>query len=510
MASMDEIERVEVPPDKSLMPKLGLGGYSIPQAIAELVDNSIDARIAGRKLHVKIRVESSSITVQDDGAGMDANALKNALRLAHSEKRGKLGEFGLGLKTACMSLGKRFDVKSSPEGDESIYHIWYDEDEWLGRSRDQWVLPFVRTSKGDSRQHGTEVTVKRLGVRTKGLITRLRKDLSRRFRPYIASGQVDIRVNRKRCRRERIALIDGSRKEFEVFVRGNRIHGWYGLLKHGSQRGYYGFHTYRRGRMITTYHKIGIQEHPTMARIVGEIHLDHVQVTHNKREFIEESEEFREAVEALKEEFKDLVRQARQAAVPDKLTKRVREELDAWKDWLQEALRTPELAGYSLPVGVAYERVDPFEIPDSSAHIVDVELRSPAGELPEPVTQYEREGERIPKQTHPEKRNTIRIRGKQFEYTHDFRPLGLDAPWKEYSVDEDRRLIEIFTNTDFPSYHTTDDVVFYAVIHIAESLAEILVTTSGEPKERINEIRESILRASSKIANQVATAQLPA
>lgn len=505
MVSMDEIERVEVPPDKSLMPKLGLGGYSIPQAIAELVDNSIDARIEGRKLHVKIRVDGSSISVQDDGAGMDAEALTNALRLAHSQKKGKLGEFGLGLKAACTSLGKRFDVKSSPEGDASLYHIWYDEDEW-GRSPDQWILPLVRASKGDPRQHGTEVTVKRLGVKTRGLVTRLRKDLSRRFQPYIASGQVEIKVNRKRCRPEKVALIEGSRKNFTVFVRGNRIHGWYGLLRHGSQRGFYGFHTYRRGRLITTYHKIGIQEHPTMARIVGEIHLDHVPVTHNKREFIEESKEFQEAAEALNEQFKDLVRQARQAAVPDKITKRVREELDAWKDWLQEALKMPELAGYSLPVGVAHERVDPSEIPDSSVHDVDVELRSPPKELSEPSLQDERERERIPKKTHPEKRNTIRIKGRRFEYVHDFRPLGLDAPWKEYSVDENRRLIEIFTNTDFPSYYTTKDPVFYAVIHIAESLAEILVTTSGESKEKTDEIRECILRASSMIANQVGAA----
>lgn len=506
MASMNEIERVEVLPDKSLMPKLGLGGYSIPQAVAELVDNSIDARIEGRKLHVKIRVERSSITVQDDGAGMNAEKLKNAFRLAHSDKKGKLGEFGLGLKTACTSLGKRFDVKSSPEGDESIYHMWYDEDDWLGRSHDQWELPFAKDPKGNPRGHGTEVIVGRLRIQTKGLVTRLRNDLSKRFYPYISSHQVEIRVNRKRCRPARIDLIDRSQKEFEIFVRGNRIHGWYGLLKHGSQRGYYGFHTYRRGRMITTYHKIGIPEHPTMARIVGEIHLDHVPVTHNKREFIEESKEFQDAVKALTEEFKDTVKQARKAAVPDKLTKRVQDKLDAWKDWLQEALKMPELVGYSLPAGVAYERVDPVEIPDSSVHIVDVELRTLAGDLREPVPESEREQVRSPRKTHPGKRNTIRIRGKQFEYTHDFRPLGLDAPWKEHSVDENRRLIEIFTNTDFPSYHTTDDLVFYAIIHIAEALAEILVSTSGETEERINEIREFILRASSKIANQVATA----
>lgn len=503
---MYEIERVEVLPDKSLMPKLGQGGYSIPQAIAELVDNSIDARIEGKRLNVKITIKTSTITVQDDGAGMDAKTLQNALRLAHSEKEGKLGEFGLGMKTACTSLGKRFDVRSSPEGHEAVYHIWYDEDEWFKSSKDRWVLPFERESKDNPSGHGTEVTIRFLRIRTKGLSTRLRKDLAQRFHPYIATQDVEIRINRRRCKPLEIDLIEGSRTQFEINVRGNRIHGWYGLLKRGSQRGLYGFNTYRRGRMITTYDKIGMQEHPTLARIVGEIHLDHVPVTHNKREFIKESKEFQEAVEALTEEFKELVKQARQAAVPDRLTKRVREELDAWKDWLQEALKMPELAGYSLPVGVDFERVDPLEIPDSSFKVVNVELRSPAGEFSEQVPEPKQERERVPRKAHPEKRNTIRIRGKQFEYIHDFRPLGLDAPWKDYSVDDNRRLIEIITNTDFPSYHTTSDVVFYAVIHIAESISEILVSTSGESDERVNEIRELILRGSSKIANQVAEA----
>lgn len=500
---MFEIERVDVQPDKSLMPKLGLGGYSIPQALAELVDNAIDARVEGQQLHVRVQIDESSISVQDDGTGMDAETLKNALRLAYSEKEGKLGEFGLGLKTACTSLGKRFDVRTSPTGHRSGYHMWYDEDDWLGRQHGGWVLPFEKESKANPSGHGTQVMITRLTVRTQGLVTRLRKDLSQRFHPYIASRHVEIRVNSKRCAPQKMNLIKGSRKDFEVFVRGNRIHGWFGLLEHGSQRGLYGFHTYRRGRMITTYDKIGIPEHPTMARIIGEIHLDYLPVTHNKREFITESREYTEAVQALEEEFKDLVRQARQAAVPDRLTRRVKEKLDSWKDWLQEALKSPELAGYRLPAGAAFEVADPSDVPDSMRREVDVELRAPSTESPTQLPEATGDRERVPKKTHTEKRNTVRIKGKQFEYKHDFSPLGLEAPWKEHSVDESRRLIEIYTNTDFPSYHTTDDVVFYAVIHIAESLAEIMVSMTGEPKERVNEVRESILRASSRIANQV-------
>src|SRR5438034_9288180 len=63
-------EYVEIPPDKTLLPKLGLGGYSIPQAIAELIDNAIDAQIEASRLHVEVSFDASRVVVTDDGAGM--------------------------------------------------------------------------------------------------------------------------------------------------------------------------------------------------------------------------------------------------------------------------------------------------------------------------------------------------------------------------------------------------------------------------------------------------------
>lgn len=498
-----EREFVHVPPDKTLFPKLGLGGYTIPQAIAELIDNAIDARIEGERLHIGVEIGSHAIAVTDDGSGMDADSLRNALRLAYSHKEGKLGEFGLGLKTACTSLGHQFEVTTSPEGHRKMYRIRYDEDEWTRTPEDQWLLPLEKEEKVDPRGHGTEVSVRRLKVKTAALVTRLRKDLSQRFAPYIASGDVEIKVNTKKCAPAKVELLEGTRKDFEIFVRGDRIWGWYGLLERGSQRGLYGFHTYRRGRMITTFDKIGIPEHPTSARITGEIHLDHVPVTHNKREFIRESDQYEEAVAALEAEFRELVKLARQTAVPDRITPTVRQKLSAWKDYLAEAMKSEEMAGYRLPAGVAFERVDPVEVPASGLEVIDIERRA-SPEAPSPdVPNSTDTRERVPRETHPEERHVIRIKGKRFEYKHDFRSLGLDAPWKEHSVDENRRLIEIYTNTDFPAYHTTQDVTFYAVLHIVESLAEIVVRRSEESLEKVAEVRETLLRISSRIANQV-------
>src|SRR5437016_3276626 len=68
---------VEIPPDKTLLPKLGLGGYSIPQAIAELIDNAIDAQIEASRLHVEVSFDASRVVVTDDGAGMSGAGLRD-------------------------------------------------------------------------------------------------------------------------------------------------------------------------------------------------------------------------------------------------------------------------------------------------------------------------------------------------------------------------------------------------------------------------------------------------
>ena len=42
---MDDDISIDIAPDKSLVQKFGLVGYRVEQAMAELLDNSIDARI---------------------------------------------------------------------------------------------------------------------------------------------------------------------------------------------------------------------------------------------------------------------------------------------------------------------------------------------------------------------------------------------------------------------------------------------------------------------------------
>jgi hypothetical protein len=94
-------------------------GYSPHTAIADLVDNSITAK--ARNVQIELSPSATEmvgwIRIKDDGHGMDADDLVHAMRWggtgpSSSRNPNDLGRFGLGLKTASVSLGRRLTVVS--------------------------------------------------------------------------------------------------------------------------------------------------------------------------------------------------------------------------------------------------------------------------------------------------------------------------------------------------------------------------------------------------------------
>lgn len=510
ISSNDEIstEIIDITPDISLMPKLSFAGYSPAQAIGELVDNAIDAMIDNCLLKISINIKRDSIIVADNGCGMDKEIVSSALVLAFSKKKGKLGEFGLGMKTACLSLGDYFEIVTTPRGDKNLYHIQFDKKEWEKSTRG-WVLP-LKTKSAKEEDHFTIINIKKIKIFHPNIHNIIKKDLQKRYSPFIKSKQVEIKINDKICEPEEFIISEETKKSFNINLKGgNKIYGWYALLKEGSQKGYYGFHTYRRGRMITIYDKMGFNPHPTLARIVGEINMDHVPVTHNKREFMKETQEYKEAEEVLREELKEIVKLARQKATQDTITPEVKREVDNWKDKIGDALRAEEFKNYTSN----FKGSDARQSNDSEKiENIDIESREKQkdndqnreetlSETEKNPEELKNEQPRMPKNTQIKKKHVIKIKGKNFEFNHNFTPLGANHPWKTYIFDTEKG-IEIFTNTDFPAYMATNDKSFYAVIHIAEALSEIFVQTSKEDSSNISEIKESILRKASELKTQ--------
>jgi hypothetical protein len=104
------------PPAGALIQSLRSIGYNFNSAIADIVDNSIDAK--AKTIRVQIipgNLDSFAVSILDDGAGMTFDELKDAMSLGSKSPElqraeGDLGRFGMGLKTASFSQAKVLSV----------------------------------------------------------------------------------------------------------------------------------------------------------------------------------------------------------------------------------------------------------------------------------------------------------------------------------------------------------------------------------------------------------------
>ena len=114
--------------------------HNTAYAIAELIDNSIEASAERVELLCIEQAEAnqsgtrrrvSEIAVLDNGTGMDARTLLDALKFGggtrHSSVRG-IGKYGMGLPTSSMSQCKKVDVWTWQDGIDSAWHSSLDAD----------------------------------------------------------------------------------------------------------------------------------------------------------------------------------------------------------------------------------------------------------------------------------------------------------------------------------------------------------------------------------------------
>ncbi|MCK4522385.1 MAG: ATP-binding protein [Nanoarchaeota archaeon] len=103
-----------IPSAKRLIKSLRDIGYDFSTAVADLVDNSIEAGATRIDILVEFDGDKSFVRISDNGKGMTVDELKEAMRYGSERAYNKedLGKFGLGLKTASMSQCQCFYVAS--------------------------------------------------------------------------------------------------------------------------------------------------------------------------------------------------------------------------------------------------------------------------------------------------------------------------------------------------------------------------------------------------------------
>ena len=152
-------------------------GYTTPTALADLVDNSITAgakRIAIRIAPPQNNRNLGYVSVEDDGSGMTSEKLFQAMRWGgdgpnRERKSDDLGRFGLGLKTASLSMGRVLTVATRPQSGTELHifrwdlaHVEKAGWELLEGADPQSISAINESSLADPKRCGTIVVVTQL------------------------------------------------------------------------------------------------------------------------------------------------------------------------------------------------------------------------------------------------------------------------------------------------------------------------------------------------------------
>ncbi len=117
-------------------------GYSFEAAVADIIDNSISA--AATEIRVCfMSQEPQWLCIEDNGWGMTADELENAMRYGSqsfqdARRKDDLGRFGLGLKMASLSQCRKVTVLTKKDG--QIYAACWDLD--FIKQQGDWALKF--------------------------------------------------------------------------------------------------------------------------------------------------------------------------------------------------------------------------------------------------------------------------------------------------------------------------------------------------------------------------------
>jgi hypothetical protein len=129
-----------LPSARKLMDSLRDIGYDLPSAVADLVDNSIDA--GAENIDVTFGGEGSEswVRIADDGMGMTPRELDEAMRYGSERtySASALGHFGLGLKTGSLSQCRRLTVATRRRLTGGVAVRRWDLD--VVAERDSWDL----------------------------------------------------------------------------------------------------------------------------------------------------------------------------------------------------------------------------------------------------------------------------------------------------------------------------------------------------------------------------------
>ncbi|EGG25161.1 hypothetical protein DFA_03409 [Cavenderia fasciculata] len=183
---------VDVTPSKNILLKAGTSEYNLPNAVAEFIDNSIQATRNNdfSDKHIKITIKKpdhnniSSIIIWDNGSGMNKEELQRWATMGMSQANsidmnqivtktssstpssaattGLISRFGVGAKKSAFYLGQEITVITKVQGSKLVNQAKISLDILSATGDQEWKIPItVREASYEELAHPqfTQVTI---------------------------------------------------------------------------------------------------------------------------------------------------------------------------------------------------------------------------------------------------------------------------------------------------------------------------------------------------------------
>jgi hypothetical protein len=519
-------EDIDITPDKSMAEKIGYVGFSPEAALAEFIDNSIDAKydeetgecLIDEKINIEILIENDKIKISDNASGIKHP--KECLKLSSSYKKGRLGSFGLGLKTASMSLGKKLTIITKYIGQPEGCYLTFDLETWY--QYEGWKLKGVKYFEANEKDHGTTIIIEKLNINPKLLdLENIRKELAFRFGEFISNNEIEILVNGEKCIPEPLEFISqqefekilqefglskeefpSSRLEFSFTIGKFEVTGWVDLLAKWSYSGSrFGFNVYRGKRLLAPFQKIGMRDHPNYSRIFGHIYLPTefpVAFTKDRME-VARIWGGRALADAINEKIKEYLRICEKLARKKIFTMKPEtlRKTEEYLRFIEKAVKNSPLVQDVLKT--VEEKMKAKREEAKGVDLVDVEKRGPKirPTLKKPIPKgvdIRQPGAKRQKK----KSFYIPIGGKKIKISHSYEYIT-EPPVRMYydHYDEKQNELIIVTNMAFDSWNLVkgaQNEAFYAAMNVITALSEFIHDQAESSKYTLREIREDIWR----------------
>jgi len=185
------MEKIAIVPNTKMIESLRYLTYKNHTALADLVDNSLDAQ--ADRIDVKINKKEDYIEIVDNGYGMNEETLTEAIKLGSNTNKSisDLGRFGMGLVTASISMARRVEVSSLQEHGEA-HKVILDLDE-IAKNGNWEVTNSVPNMHErallEANLHGTIVHLSKLDKIEKNIAGSAKSHFGEVFRKFIDAGR---------------------------------------------------------------------------------------------------------------------------------------------------------------------------------------------------------------------------------------------------------------------------------------------------------------------------------